>query len=753
MIPMVLLAALGLDRGVETSHTFSSYEAQPLAIHGPYDLNRYDLVGAPTPEVITLDDGALAATLAKLVSEPGPRIAIEEDVAVADNGPVETAPKPTGKPFRTGLSGLDVQVAAGKWALLVGNAGNVVFYGKDGKPLPSIINGQPMSSRSSSQLFGKQALLADINAVLNLPAGFNTTNFYVDNDNRSYIDLRVVYDDYRDRFWIGTEIVNWRTRDPNVLNSLPAARYARRSKFIAGVSKTSDPREGFWLYWWDNVVDDGACNTIPQDTSVPASKCPGYFYAPGDAPDFPHFGVSRTALIEGTHVETGMDLDAADNGLGTWAGPSYGLANIVPADALAQGQPNPWGWAVYDAKIAKPAEAPVLVGDFVPTVNHALGDPGSAGFLLNGVDNGWHYDSTTNTLSVGSGWLGVWTMTLPNGFGSPPHLEAEILPVLRWRGARPAFQKGSTTPVLMGGGFHGAAFRNGTIYITWAECAPSTVLSCTDAIRLTAIDAAAGFIVTRDATIVPGPPSGNPQVSAPALRSGWPALDVNAAGDIGITFVATSAAIYPEADYVMWFHSSLTQTARGVLQQGLAPVLPKQNSNPPITRALDHLGASADPFDGVAIWMASAFGNENGGWEIVVGKGWGSTINPDLLMAATTIAVGVLQPGDSSRASAEIRNIGDGDAPPSRVTFYLSRDSAITHDDTAIGSVDLPAIPSGEGVTAEALVTVPPDLPPGEYFFGAIARPIDARVVEYDTTNNASNLAEQSPNVIVRPRG
>ncbi len=749
ILPIVLLAAVGLERGVKTEHTFSSYEAKPLQIHGPYDLSRYDLVGAPTPETITLDDATLAQALAALISPPRRRTAAaNKDVAVVDHGKVETAPEPTSKPFRTGLTAIDAQVAAGKWALLVGNNGRLAFYGKDGKPLPSILDGQPMSTRSSSQLFGKPELLADINAVLNLPAQFDTPAFYVD----QYIDLRVVYDDYRDRFWIGTEIVNGKTRDPAVLASSPEARYARRNKFIAGVSKTSDPREGFWLYWWDNVVDDGACTTIPQDTSAPAAKCPGYFYAPGDAADFPHLGISRTALVEGTHVATGMAI-TTDDPWGTWSS-TYGLANIVPADALAQGQVNPSGWTVYGAKIAKPSGGdPVPVGDFVPTVNHAAGDPGNAAFLLNVVDNGWHFNTTTNTLTVGSGWLGVWTMTMPGGFANPPYLTAEIVPVFRWRGSRPAFQKGSTTAVLMGGGFHGAAFRNGTIYTTWAECSPSNQLSCTDAIRLTAIDTLASFTVTRDATILPGPPSGSADVSAPALKSAWPALDVNAAGDVGLVFLATSAAIYPEADYVMWFHGSSTHTARGVLQQGLEPVLAKANSDPPMTRQLDHLGASADPYDGESIWMAGAFADEEGGWEIVVGKGWGIRINPDLLLARTTILTTVLRPGDSSRASAEIRNIGDGNAPPSQVTFYLSRDASIATDDTAIGGADLPAVASGEGATAEAAVMIPFDLPPGEYFLGAIVRPTDPRVTEYDVTNNTSNLAEQTPTVFVRPRG
>jgi CARDB len=736
-IAIMLLAAPGLERGVETSHTFSSYQAQPLAIHGPYDLNRYDLVGAPTPQVFVQDDAALTLSVATpgTKPEPGPRVKRGTNAVVAEMGLVEIAPKPTGKPFRPGLFAPDVQVAAGKWALLVANVGSVAFYGKDGKPLPSIIDGQPMASRSSAELFGKTQLLADINAALNLPTAFNKPELHVD----QYIDFRVMYDDYRDRFWIGTEIANGKTRDRDYLKNFPEARYARRSKFIAGVSKTSDPREGFWLYWWDNVVDDGACNTIPQDTNVPATKCPGYFYAPGDAADFPHFGVSRTAFIEGTHVATGMDLDAnmyQNVGIGNWTG-RYGMANVVPADALAHAEHNPSGWVVYDAKIARfVGDTPVGITDFVPTVNHSLGDPGSAGFLLYPVDNDL---------------FSVWTLTFPNGFGTPPLLQGEIFGIGPWKAGREAAQKGSTTTVSMGGGFQGAAFRNGTIYVAWTECSPWTLPdSCKDAIRLTAIDVVAGFIVTREATILAGTPPENARVSAPPLQSAWPALDVNAAGDVGLTFVTTSASIYPQAAYVMWLHGSSTHTARGILKQGEQPVTAKPGAT--VTPNLDHLGASADPFDDDSIWMASAFGNNQGLWEVVVGKGWGNTINPDLLLVVAKIAGGVLPPGGSSLASAEIRNVGDGDAPASRVTFYLSRDGTITSDDVIIGTADVPAIPSGEGVSIEAVVTLPPDLAPGEYFVGAIVRPIDGRVVEYDTSNNASNLAEQNPNVIVRLR-
>ncbi len=213
-----------------------------LAVHGPYELTIDELLGAPFPSLDAPDEITAAATSAPVSCAPCPAQASKTSIGVTP-----APPRPTDQPFLTGLQGGDPMIAAGKAALLVARRGTIAFYGKDGNPLPSIVDGTPMQALSSGNLFGHPQLQADINASLNLPAKFNNSAFYVNTSYQEYIDLRVLYDDYRNRFWIASEIVNGKTRDPASKDADPDVPYARRSRMVVGVSKTSDPRKGFWL--------------------------------------------------------------------------------------------------------------------------------------------------------------------------------------------------------------------------------------------------------------------------------------------------------------------------------------------------------------------------------------------------------------------------------------------------------------------------------------------------------------------------
>lgn len=111
---------------------------------------------------------------------------------------------------------------------------------------------------------------SNINTFLNLPEGAEcdarddqpgvSREFCLD----TYYDARVIYDEYRDRFWIAALARNETTRDGNFdPNSPPTDKAeiaARRSKVVLAVSKTSDFFDGFIQYWWEGVLDDGACN-------------------------------------------------------------------------------------------------------------------------------------------------------------------------------------------------------------------------------------------------------------------------------------------------------------------------------------------------------------------------------------------------------------------------------------------------------------------------------------------------------------
>ena len=149
--------------------------------------------------------------------------------------PFTTTPKPTDTPFVVSGGG-DPQVAAGK-SFLVATAYNKLWvYTKDGKLVTKDKYGSALSyPMTAAQLFtplwdppGSNS--KGINGYLKLPSGvpcnvedpFATGTFSL-ND---WYDMRVIYDDFRDRFWViaSARNPNWKKADATLKR-----RIARRS--------------------------------------------------------------------------------------------------------------------------------------------------------------------------------------------------------------------------------------------------------------------------------------------------------------------------------------------------------------------------------------------------------------------------------------------------------------------------------------------------------------------------------------------
>ncbi len=144
---------------------------------------------------------------------------------------------------------------------------------------------------------------------------------------------------------------------------------------------------------------------------------------------------------------------------------------------------------------------------------------------------------------------------------------------------------------------------------------------------------------------------------------------------------------------------------------------------------MDTGGASADPFDNESVWLAHAYAGADGQWRIVVGKVFGKKF-PNIIISGAALAAYTLSAGSSTKATVAVANTGDGDAPAGRVALFLSRDATIARDDTLIGTVDLPALPSGRSVTIDVTVTIPTDTAPAVYHIGGIVD-LTGDVVEY----------------------
>src|SRR5262249_41070377 len=116
------------------------------------------------------------------------------------------------------------------------------------------------------------------------------------------------------------------------------------------VSKTEDPRDGFYTYWWDETIKNGSTNN-PQGGSDPVFKISG------EGADYPSIGISPqyfvatigvnrrdptfktdTEALAKTCVDC-MSGFVADGQSFPLCGPFYIHIMVVDADSLAKGLP------------------------------------------------------------------------------------------------------------------------------------------------------------------------------------------------------------------------------------------------------------------------------------------------------------------------------------------------------------------------------------------------------------------------------
>ena len=105
---------------------------------------------------------------------------------------------------------------------------------------------------------------------------------------------------------------------------------------------------------------------------------------------------------------------------------------------------------------------------------------------------------------------------------------------------------------------------------------------------------------------------------------------------------------------------------------------------------------------------------------------------PDLAVAATP-SDAALDPGESFRLSATVRNVGDSASAATFLRYYRSTDATISGADTEVGTDAVDAL-SASGTSAESITLTAPSTA-GIYYYGACVEPVDG---ESDTTNNCS---------------
>ena len=119
---------------------------------------------------------------------------------------------------------------------------------------------------------------------------------------------------------------------------------------------------------------------------------------------------------------------------------------------------------------------------------------------------------------------------------------------------------------------------------------------------------------------------------------------------------------------------------------------------------------------------------------------------PDLVVTSLTAPISGSTGGQITVATT-ILNQGSASAGASHVEFYFSTDSVITTADTDTGwGCSLPGLAAGGSTSCSGPIGVPSSIPPGIYFFGAIADNLGA-VAESNESNNA-RAADTGPIVL-----
>ena len=517
------------------------------------------------------------------------------------------SPKLVGDTFNAEkeIGALDPQIAVSKKHVLVSAGSVIAMYDRSGNLLTAKSGGTLQNPLTTATLY--QPLLdpdnpESVNSFLNLPEGLkcnakkdpathpSATKFCLN----EFYDTRLMFDTKRERFWIASLARNAAAKYDDAGNSItdPMILMGRRSYLFVAVSKTEDPRDGFYLYWWNGAIDMGACNTPI------AFPCPNSTqFIPGDAGDYPEIAVGDEYFVETHNV---------NNMLG---GRGYGLVLVALADQLANGKCNDCAWNYWDLTD--------LEGDVINRIApvQRLGTPTP--------------DTTFIAHFEGKDLL-LWGLAPGGTHDKPPAL-------LRASGKTKRAFTGANDPPKLPGGVAGGTFfsgitagmpfnavhHNDRVYLTSHDCAtfPDSPKSpsCTSSVRFIRVsvanfplavslglptDSASGFL---DKTFgLRGPGDDDDAV----VYYGTPGISVTRNGDIVLVYQRAGASTYPEARYNVWYREEADLRGSRTLHEG----------NLSTSLSVHYAGIALDP-DLETVWMAHAYGSQAaGGGRIAVGR-------------------------------------------------------------------------------------------------------------------------------------
>jgi hypothetical protein len=395
-------------------------------------------------------------------------------------------------------------------------------------------------------------------------------------------DFRIIYDEFRKRFWAA---------DTGAFHNINGDPNKYRGIIMLAVSQTEDPKDGWYLYWWDAVAHWGAVNDA--------------VYQPGDGADYPCIGIDSFGFYQTITV-------------GHLNGGGYQHVVIFPAwdNKLINGMPVD-GRHFFDLEPAG--------GDIQPVMHHGWG--GNTYFVSRYVtptDDEVVVWSMDNSIQPANMWRAEVKLNAfdDSCFKVPPQQSIAPCDASQLNSPWKIEIQNAGTNILK------AVYRDGELAFVATDArdwfGDQNPLSSIRLVRLWLLggDPAIAQSLNLDYTFGKNSWDDNP---TDRMSYGWPALEMNKYHKVAVVSVKSGTTIHPQVRYSAHFQSESATRPSQLLKLGEATYAPNgcgynPNGRPMPCRFADLAGAAVDPQDDTGIWLAQESVNASGGYDIWVAK-------------------------------------------------------------------------------------------------------------------------------------
>jgi len=448
----------------------------------------------------------------------------------------------------TGLETRDLQIAASHTHVVITSYDQVTFWTRDG---------QLLSELNTVDFF--KSVKDDIDKTLKDPADASKL-VSAQNPINEFYDNRIIFDTYRNRFWLVSLTRNMGPGSPNVAHRVTVSSIA--------VSKTENPQDGWYTYWM------APCR------------------------DYQGIGISKKLFV-----------------VGYSSGSEYGFLSALDATQLANGMAGQkatvlGGFKNPNGTSASAYMQPALqYGPSYKDLQFFVSNPGD------GKNNiVWALDPAdlTQLLQVA---VPVSPYMSPKIVPQASHPEIPH-PQLIW----PVWG-GASTPFRGPGMVMKAIYRNNRLYWVWDDSIPGDARQIRF-IRLNRVDVTLfpTYLLVGQGSPAIDRRFGKRNAADPPndiFSYYMPALAVNKDGTMVITYSRTGVTIWPEARYSVYFEKDSDIRPSQLLRKGDYPIgVEDPTSGQPAdyrTAAgiFDYNAAAVDPVDDRSVWTINVYATKS----------------------------------------------------------------------------------------------------------------------------------------------